>query len=261
MTKQKKTFKASEISSIEISYFTPDLPPPYCYNYLLNATIAEDGLTISFKLEYVDREELDEEDILAEGFTMTDDFEYTGILPNVWKRELIAQLERTTFSKGNSGDYPIHLKLIDKDTKIYEGYPSDLNNWDYFLHELVQGIFEAGKKERPLEIIYRSIDVKRQLEEIVLNVSFLSRKATKSTETGGKKYETDVSFRDLKKILKAVYMPDYHQEKAITKSPDKTGKYINLGNGLWYEFGKSALNPDPAFDSLQKAERLLRNDL
>ncbi len=259
MTKQKKPFDSAIISSVEISYFTPDLPPPYAYNYLLTAAIDKEGLKVKFRLEYIDREELEEEEILAEGFTLDDDFSFEGNLPVVWKNELLTQLDKTSFLKGNPEQYPIHLKLKTAG-ETYEGYPSDYNNWEYFLQELVQGIFEAGMKERPLELYFRSIDHKRQQEAITLKASFLSRTAVRSTENSGKTTDSTISFKELKKILKAVYMPDYIQEKAQTKSPEKPGKYINPGDGLWYEFGKSLLNPDPAFDSLGKAESLLRGN-
>lgn len=257
MTKHKKPFDSATISSAEISYFTPDLPPPYGYNYLLTAAIEKEGLKVKFRLEYIDREELEEEEILAEGFTLDDDFSFEGSLPDVWKNELLAQLAKTSFLKGNPEQYPIHLKLNAPD-ETYEGYPSDYDHWEYFLQELVQGIFEAGMKERPLELTFRSIDHKKQQEVITLKVSFLSRTAVKSMERSGKKVESTIAFKDLKKVLKAVYMPDYIQETAHKKLPEKPGKYINPGDGLWYEFGKSLLNPDPAFDSLGKAESLLK---
>lgn len=261
MTKHKKPFEAEDISNVEISYFTPDLPPPYCYNYFLSATVEKQGLKVEFKLQYIDREDIEEEEILAEGFTMSDDFSFNGDLPAVWKRELITQLERTKFLKGTPRDHPIHLIFKNSGlNETHEGYPSDLNSWEYFLQELVQAVFEAGKKERPLEIRYKAIDTQKKAEEIVLNVSFLSRTASKSFEVNGKKETTTIAFKELKKIFKAVYMPDYLPEKADQRQPVKPGRYLNPGDGLWYEFGKALLNPDPEFDSLKKAERLLKGE-
>lgn len=258
MIKHTKPFLPENISSIEISYYTPDLPPPYCYSYLLRTVIEKDGLNVDFKLEYVEREDLEEEEILAEGFTLSDGFSFKGSLPMVWKSELIRQLGKTTFLKGNTDQYPIHLKVENKNVnEVNEGYPSDLNQWEYFLQEMVQGIFEAGKKERPLEIIYRVVDNKKQVEEISLKASFLSRTAVKLLDVNGKKQlEKSISFKELKKILKAVFMPDYVAEKALKKAPKIVGKYVNPGDGLWYEFGKGMLNPDPQYDSLKRIENL-----
>ena len=98
------------------------------------------------------------------------------------------------------------------------------------------------------------------MEEVNISASFLSRTALRSVIVNGKRDEHQITFKDLKKILKAIYMPDFLPEKAHKKFPEKPGTYLNPGDGLWYEFGKSLLNPDPQFDSLKKAESLIRGE-
>lgn len=251
-----------KISVLQISYFTPDLPPPFTYQYVLSSHFKEDELLVDFKMEYIGREELEEDEIIAEGFTLDDDFTYQGSLPLIWKQELINQLDKTTYFKDIPSDYPIHVKIEGLDEKQpFEGYPADLKNWEYFLQELVQGVFEAGKRERPLEVAYKEIRSNVLEEDIAVHVSFLERSARIASNAKGKEQQENIiPWKNLKKVLKAIYMPDYFPENALTKTPLKDGKYINPGDGLWYQFGKSLKNPDPKFDSLAKLELTLKED-
>lgn len=251
-----------EITFLQISYFTPDLPPPFTYQYVLSAQFNEDELLVDFKMEYVGREELEEDEIIAEGFTLNDDFIYKGVLPSIWKQELINQLDKTTYFKDIPSDYPIHVKIDGLgESQPFEGYPADLKNWEYFLQELVQGIFESGKRELPLEVAFKEIRSNVLEEDAVVNVSFSERTARiAKTAKGRERREIIIPWKSLKRILKAIYMPDYFPENALTKIPTKDGKYINPGDGLWYQFGKALKNPDPKFDSLGKLELALKED-
>lgn len=259
MAKTKYSTPQGNVSVLQISYFTPDLPPPYSYQHVLNIHFKKDELDIDFKLEYIDRDDLEEEDIVAEGFSLADNFSYKGSLPFIWKEEILSQLGKTTYFKEIPVDYPIHLKIESEgEQKPFEGFPADLKNWEYFLQELVQGIFEAGKKESPLEVVYKEIDNKHVELELILKVSFLSRSATIIRNENNKLIEEKaLPWKELKQILKAIYMPDYLPEKALGKIPTKVGKYINPGDGLWYEFGKALKNPDSSFNSLKRLEETL----
>lgn len=262
MVKSKHARPPENISGLQISYFTPELPPPYSYQYVLDVQFGAEDLLVDFKLEYTGREDLEEEDILAEGFSIDDDFSYKGNLPFIWREALLKQLAKTTYFKEIPVDYPVHVKIeSEAGQESFEGFPADLKNWEYFLQELNQGIFEAGKRERQLEVLYKKIDNKHEESGLTLKVSFLSRSAIIIREESNKVIgEETIPWKELKHILKAIYMPDYITEKAIGNLPTKVGKYINPGDGLWYEFGKALKNPDANFNSLKKLEDILHED-
>lgn len=58
------------MKKIIAQYQTIQLPPPYSFDYQLIISPKADGLEVDFKLHYTDRDELSEEEILDEGFTM-----------------------------------------------------------------------------------------------------------------------------------------------------------------------------------------------
>ena len=254
MTKSIHPIKTPDkVTSLEISFITPDAPPPYSYGYRLLANVKEDGIDIDFVLTYTDRDQVDEEEVLAEGFTLNDDFSFKGSLPASWKGNLLSRLKHTSWTTGGQEKYFLYFKLFGQEMKKpIEGYPSDFETWDYFLQEMVQGIFEAGKKERPLEVVYKEITKDRGTQTIVLFGSFLRREATLTMvgENHQESAKAELPWKSLRKTLKAIYLPDYDLDLAQPQEPKKPGKYLNPGDGLWYELGKAITNPNKDINSL-----------
>lgn len=254
MTKSIHPIKTPDkVTSLEVNFITPDAPPPYSYGYRLTANIKEDGIDIDFVLSYTDRDEVDEEEILAEGFTLNDDFSFKGVLPASWKASLLSRLEHASWITGSQENSFLFFRIVSQETKKpLEGYPSDFETWEYFLQEMVQAIFEAGKKERPLEVVYKDITKDRGTQTIFLSGSFLQREAklTVAAENGQESRTVELPWKNLRKMLKAIYLPDYDPDLAQAQEPKKAGRYLNPGDGLWYELGKAITNPNKEIDSL-----------
>lgn len=241
---------SKNIASVKIAYHTPALPPPFSYAYTITVKYVQKGLDFDFVLTYVDRDEIEEEEIFAEGFTLEDDYQSEGTLPTAWAGALEEQIRKTSWVNDKK-DAPLAIKIVDKDNRVFEGAPADMASWEYFLQELMQGVFEVGKKELPLEVQYREVVNKADDLAIKLQVSFAERTShvtyTKGAEQSRKK---PLPWKDLKKFLKSIFTPDYFTEMARPQLPSKKGRYINPGDGKWYEFGKAVQSPSKKVDSL-----------
>lgn len=246
------------IASVRITYYTPELPPPFSYTYSVAIKYTKKGLDFDFELTYTDREELEEEEIFAEGFTLEDDYKSKGTLPETWSNALKTQIQKTSWVN-NKKKSSLDIAIVDKEDKVFEGSPGDIASWEYFLQELMQGIFEVGKRELPLEMQYKEVSNKTVDLTITLQASFAERTAhityNNENEPAQKR---PLPWKELKQLLKPVFIPDYLPEKATEEVPLKKGKYINPGDGKWYEFGKAILNLSAKMDHLSILENQLK---
>ncbi|MGB5926852.1 MAG: hypothetical protein WBH03_01695, partial [Cyclobacteriaceae bacterium] len=122
----------------EAIYHNGSTPPPYNYEYKLQLSLTGKGdISTRYELNYRFRDELTEHDIMEEGFTMNDDFEWEGKLPKVWRGELLKMLDKTTWPKDQkqAARTEPYIRLFCKaeDDSVTKGVPAEVEAWDYFL--------------------------------------------------------------------------------------------------------------------------------
>ncbi len=247
-----------KINHLEANVNTGTLPPPYCYAYRLNVDFKEEAIHVKYSLTYLDRDQMEEEDILEEGFTMEDDFHWEGEIPLVWKKEINEMLKKTSWlnvapSDGYDGD--LELKIID--TSGNENHcliPTNRVSWEYFLQEMIQAIYEVSDKELPLIIRYKEIAVTTRT--LVLQPVFSRRILKIQLVENGNEKEMELPWDRLKQLLKAIYLPDYDHDKAIKVEPVKNGKFLDPGEALWYKFDEGIKNPGRKSDAVARLEKL-----
>jgi len=249
----------NRIKQLEIKFATLVAPPPYSHEYRLQIDFNPAGLQIDFQINYTEREQLSEEEILEEGFTLEDDFTWKGKLPKAWKPALIDMLAQTnTLRTKQAPDSQNLIELLVKydESDPQEGIPENAENWEYFIQEVIQAIYELGQKERPLEIRYVVKD-KKTTQTIRVDPKFSHRSLKVTKEQNGRKEVRSLEWEELMPLLQAVYLPDYNPEKAKEKLPNKPGKYIDHGEGLWYEMGQAVSNPSKKVDAIGRLHTLL----
>lgn len=250
---------------LEIRFQTLFAPPPYSHEYLLRLDLSaapqSDAAPLaSFQIIYTDREQLTEEEILDEGFSLEDDFAWKGLLPKVWKAATLDCLKKTKSLFEKPIPHAQHLLelLVDQGPGgQMQGIPDNAEDWEYFVQEMIQAIYEISKKELPLEIHYVEQD-KNSKQSIHIQACFSQRSLQVAQEKDGRKTEKNIKWEQLRPLLQAVYLPDYDPEKAKASLPHKAGKYINQGDGLWYELGVSVTNPSKKADAVGKLEKMLK---
>ena len=96
--------------SFTVYYSTPfDVPAPYSYQVSFEIILNENNLNVAFEMNYSNRDGLDEDEILNEGFTMDDNFAWKGDLDMVWANTLDDLMTRTE-KRMNLHDQEIIIK-------------------------------------------------------------------------------------------------------------------------------------------------------
>lgn len=227
------------------------MPPPYCYRYTIEIRPAE-GLHINFDIAYYDRDELDPDEIEAEGFSVDDDFRWSGELPAVWRKESERLLENLKEGAAKKG---ARVKVM-QDGKLHERSPGDSKQLEFFTQELIQAIYETSGKQESLLIRAIHNDGSKS-DSYELSISFFTRNA-RLTHNGATK--TTVSWQKAQKILEQLFSYDFDPFAATDKKPGKKGFFVDAGEGYWYEAGNGIKSPDkknPKEDILKLFRELL----
>ncbi len=229
---------------VDIYYQTRRLPPPYSYRYALLLQPKDQALRVRLEWTYTDRDELTEEDIEAEGFSANDDFFWEGALPVVWTATLHDLLRETRWVPENtSNDSSLRVMVTRSSEEVVQGSPHDHPEWEYFLQETIQAVYEAAQRERPLRLAYLNFQKDRESVELRWEASFLTRTLILVRITDGVPQERTVPWPLLRPLLQAWYVPDYDPEKAEASIPRLSGEYADPGDGRWHQFGKAVTNP------------------
>ncbi len=201
---------------IILSYQTQQLPAPYAYAAVMTIDTKNQGmLDVEFSLEYLDRDELSDDELHAEGFTRNDNFEWKGEITNQWRDE-VEGLKDLSYKQEPHSDVYLHVAIDEKSLN----FPEQIDQADMLFQELLQAILEKAELEAPLsiEIIldkrpYKLIWV---FSERLIKVNGEESKEWKSGRT----------------LLKTIYGLDFASAPQ-SKKPGNSS--INLGEGLWYQ--------------------------
>lgn len=254
---------SKEVKKLEIVFDAGGLvPPPFHFAYRLIVQ-AETGTT-EYEIQYLHREDLSEEEITDEGFTLEDDWKWEGKLPGIWIETLREQIDKQSWPKKPeqpTQDEPIlDMRLLDaKGAPLFEGKPADQQAWEYFLQEVIQAIYEIAEREAPFQLMYKEIGPGNAEQEIFLEASFASRTVTaRKLSSEGIEENVNPAWKNLKGLMKTVFVPEFDYEKASLHEPSKKGKYLYTGDGFWFKFGESLLEPDKKGKSLIRVEESLK---
>lgn len=232
-------------------------PPPYAYFYTLNLTSSDKVLQADFDHQYLDRDELDEEAILEEGFELNSDYAWKGNLSAVWKKELEKVLSKNSYEAEievkETEDY-IELVFPNGSGESTSYFPTKIADFEYFLQEIMQAIYEVSEREQPFKLEYRNID---RLSETITacQAVFAELNFTVQQNDGPPK---NMGWKWTQEVMGTVFMADFLLEEASREVPKFSGKYLSLGDGLWYEFGETLVEPTPDSEVLPRIEKLLK---
>lgn len=254
---------STPISAVEIQFNTAEIiPPPYSHCYSMRIDdLGSSSPMVRFVLHYTQREDLTVEEILDEGFSENDDFEWAGELHSAWGETITATLQKTKLTtkplKAESNEVQITIHTPDAPEQV--GIPANTQEWEYLGQELIQAIFETANIEAPLRLIYLKRSPKGQQVQLEMNVFFSRRTVKASMQMGQLKKSRQLDWQTLNPMLKLIYSGEFLAEKALSKEPHSPGKYLSLGDGLWYEFGSSLQNPNGNNRYLSDVENTLDN--
>jgi hypothetical protein len=212
-----------------------NIPPPFSYRYKFVLKPTPQALLADISLDYTDRDEVQADEIEAEGFTDNDDFSWKGSLELVWQKEIEKLLLNSKITNTKVGD-ETDLLVLEYDGE--KGVPSSLQKWHFLAQELIQATYETAKKERPFELAILKKD-QTQTTEAKLTASFVNRTIVIDGLTNEKK----IDWKELTSMMETIFAPDYLSTEASLSRPNKTGLFVSVGDDLWYEVGKQVVEP------------------
>jgi hypothetical protein len=211
-------------------------------------------IKVDFSINYIDRNELSEEEILDEGFTMDDNYAWKGTVPAIWIAEFQEMLQAShIIRKREEKEFEdfVEIELEEDETRVTV-YPVNKEKWAYFLQEFMQAIFETSGRENPFVFTYLEIDDAAETL-IDLKASFAEKSFVYNTNKGT---EQQLGWKELERVMDTIYKASFLDEFAVEKRPTKKGKYLTAGDGLWYQLGVGVVETTAKSKDLPKIEAL-----
>ncbi|GAB3509732.1 hypothetical protein [Emticicia fontis] len=229
------------MSTFSLKYQTSEnIPPPFAHAIELSGEIVQNKeLSLSFELTYLDRDLLSEEEITDEGFSGNDDFSWQGTLPDVWKDILYGNLKSAKPLKIKGLEPHQDFWQLDLDGQTF--YPSNAEKLSYIMEEIQQAVFEKAKRELPLHLIFFK-NQSGETKEVTIKASFVERSVEISRKENDQSEKTSfLPWEELNFILKNTFSGEFIIDTAFNQKPAHKGTFVNIGDGYWYEVGKSLL--------------------
>ena len=208
-------------TGLVLEYDSGIVPPPFSHVFRLALDWSKGSFSAQLDLHYTDREELTEQEIFDEGFSLEDDYRYQGNVPSVWIGPVKQLLLATHWT--------------------------NQEDWQMMAQDLIQAIYELEKKEAPLTVQYRKVE-REQISDLSLTIHFSNREAVVVREEVSK----NISWEGAISLMKVVFMPDYRYEQAKDTPGNKRGSFIECGDGFWHELGKGVVNSHASVDAVGK---------
>lgn len=228
--------------------------PPYSNVFRLALDWKDSSLQVNLELHYTGREDLSEEEILEEGFTLDDDYAYKGELNPTWAKVASRQFSSTKWSGKQLTDGGITVTPIENGKMSGPKTPVDQDSWILLTHDIIQAIYEKTKRELPLTVHYRLVE-NDGIRDCGIQVRFSDREVIFSLADKTK----TVNWEYAMELMKLIFMPDYHYDIALEKPAPKRGAYIECGDGYWHELGKGVTNIDDSYDAVGKIQEKFRD--
>jgi hypothetical protein len=228
--------------TFSLKYQTAEnLPAPFAHAIEINGIIEQNqDLVLAFELTYLDREGFTEDELLEDGFSLNDDFSWKGTLTKIWSDVVFGNLKSANVLHIKSLEPHQEFWQVDFEDKSF--YPKDTEQFKYLIEELQQAVYEKAEKESPLKLTYLK-NQSGELIEVDIRASFAERSLTfKRNNMNDAQNETKIlAWDELNFILKNTFSGDFEADYALKTRPSHKGLFVNIGDELWYEVGKSLL--------------------
>ncbi len=233
----------------------PSVPAPFSHYDTFKLFIdSEKKINVDFSINYIDRDELDEEEILEEGFSMDDNYSWKGAVPALWIGEFQQILSTShIIRKREEKEFEDFVEVeLEEDGKRVTIYPVDKERWAYYVQEFMQAIFEISGRENPFELTYLDLDGPTEIS-LNLKASFADKTFTLSKNQGSAQ---NLEWKQLQHVMDTVYKAGFMEELALEKRPSKKGKFLSAGDGLWYELGVAVVETTAKSKDVPKIQAL-----
>ena len=236
-------------TGLVLEYDSGIVPPPFSHVFRLALDWSKGSFSAQLDLHYTDREELTEQEIFDEGFSLEDDYRYQGNVPSVWIGPVKQLLQATHWTKKSIDEGGITLTPMEGTKSGGLKIPANQEEWQMMAQDLIQAIYELEKKEAPLTVQYRKVE-REQISDLSLTIHFSNREAVVVREEVSK----NISWEGAISLMKFVFLPDYRYEQAKETPGTKRGSYIECGDGFLARTGQRC-GQQPCFGRCRRQDQ------
>ncbi|MFT6881765.1 MAG: hypothetical protein ACI83W_000733 [Marinoscillum sp.] len=217
---------------VKVSYQTLQLPPPHSFAYTLEMNFHADHIDIVYDLEFLNRDEVTDEELEEEGYTKDDNFQWKGSLGQVWVNDLKDDILDVELEE-ESEDFNTYLHFeIETGEETMDGLAVLAEDWDYRLQEVIQAIYEKAGIESKLMVKFINKDGAAS-EYFELTASFEHQ----TTEVNKK----SITWEQLHELMSDMYVINFEEEPQ--DNPDKNGLWIDPDGQSGYQLFDAQAGP------------------
>ncbi len=225
----------------KLFYESPsDIPAPYHFEALFEfKSFGNDKLELSLHVQYVEREDFSSEELIAEGLSVEDKFEWSGDLPIIWKNRLALSFSKYKSGSCDPKDAEPFIAIEAANSSTY--VPRFLDFEENLIQELMQAIYEVAGKEYPLFLGFQFKDENDTWNKYQGEMSFANLNFTYSNSSG--QVETISDWDKLQDIVNIVFIAEFITDKALEDLKKSSSFAVFPGDGFWYIAGDSLRKP------------------
>jgi hypothetical protein len=225
----------------KLFYESPsDIPAPYHFEALFEfKSFENDKLELSLHVQYVEREDFSSEELIAEGLSVEDKFEWSGDLPIIWKNRLALSFSKYKSGSCDPKDAEPFIAIESANSSTY--VPRFLDFEENLIQELMQAIYEVAGKEYPLFLGFQFKDENDTWNKYQGEMSFANLNFTYSNSSG--QVETISDWDKLQDIVNTVFIAEFITDKALEELKKSSSFAVFPGDGFWYIAGDSLRKP------------------
>lgn len=225
----------------KLFYESPsDIPAPYHFEAIFEfKSFENDKLELSLHVQYVEREDFSSEELIAEGLSVEDKFEWSGDLPIIWKNRLALSFSKYKSGSCDPKDAEPFIAIEAANSSTY--VPRFLDFEENLIQELMQAIYEVAGKEYPLFLGFQFKDENDTWNKYQGEMSFANLNFTYSNSSG--QVETISDWDKLQDIVNTVFIAEFITDKALEDLKKSSSFAVFPGDGFWYIAGDSLRKP------------------
>ena len=225
----------------KLFYESPsDIPAPYHFEALFEfKSFENDKLELSLHVQYVEREDFSSEELIAEGLSVEDKFEWSGDLPIIWKNRLALSFSKYKSGSCDPKDAEPFIAIEAANSSTY--VPRFLDFEENLIQELMQAIYEVAGKEYPLFLGFQFKDENDTWNKYQGEMSFANLNFTYSNSSGQVEIISD--WDKLQDIVNTVFIAEFITDKALEDLKKSSSFAVFPGDGFWYIAGDSLRKP------------------
>lgn len=225
----------------KLFYESPsDIPAPYHFEALFEfKSFENDKLELSLHVQYLEREDFSSEELIAEGLSVEDKFEWSGDLPIIWKNRLALSFSKYKSGSCDPKDAEPFIAIEAANSSTY--VPRFLDFEENLIQELMQAIYEVAGKEYPLFLGFQFKDENDTWNKYQGEMSFANLNFTYSNSSG--QVETISDWDKLQDIVNTVFIAEFITDKALEDLKKSSSFAVFPGDGFWYIAGDSLRKP------------------